>query len=94
MKYAAASLFALLAVQSAGLAQDLYDPTVLRSVAIQFQDTNWLTLLKQNYQSQTNILADITIEHRFSGVRAVIEGSLHRGDGHVVQLIARRLAAS
>ena len=39
-------------------------------------------------------LADITIEHRFSGVRAVIEGSLHRGDGHVVQLIARRLAAS
>jgi hypothetical protein len=62
MKYAAASLFALLAVQSAGLAQDLYDPTVLRNMAIQFQDTNWLTLLKQNYQSQTNILADITID--------------------------------
>lgn len=46
----------------AALAQDFYDPTVLRTVEIDFQDTNWWQLLQQNYQSQTNILADLTVE--------------------------------
>lgn len=43
-------------------AQDLYDPTVLRNVDLQFHDTNWWTLLQQNYSSQTNILADMSVE--------------------------------
>lgn len=30
------------------------------------------------------------IVHRFEGVRAVHEGPLHRGDGHVVQVVARK----
>ena len=37
--------------------------------------------------------ADFTgcrIEHRFSGVRRVVEGTLHTGDAHVAQLVARR----
>ena len=33
---------------------------------------------------------DATIEHRFSGVRHIVEGPLHSGDGHVVQLVVRR----
>lgn len=33
-----------------------------------------------------------TVEHRFSGVRRVVEGSLHHGDAHVAQLVARRPA--
>jgi hypothetical protein len=44
------------------LAQDLYDTTVLRTIEITFHDINWLTLLEQNYSSQTNILADLEIE--------------------------------
>jgi SAM-dependent methyltransferase len=31
-----------------------------------------------------------TIEHAFTGVRSVLEGNAHRGDGYVVQVIARR----
>jgi SAM-dependent methyltransferase len=34
-----------------------------------------------------------TIEHRFSGVRRVVEGPLHSGDGHVVQLVVRKGAS-
>jgi SAM-dependent methyltransferase len=34
--------------------------------------------------------ADAIIEHRFSGVRRVVEGPLHSGDGHVVQLVVRK----
>jgi len=41
---------------------DLYDPTVLRTVNLQFHDANWWTLLQQNYASQTNILADLTMD--------------------------------
>lgn len=31
-----------------------------------------------------------TIVHRFSGVRSVVEGPLHSGHGHVVQLVVRK----
>lgn len=31
-----------------------------------------------------------TVVHRFSGVRRVVEGPLHNGDGHVVQLVVRK----
>jgi len=34
--------------------------------------------------------AGAAIVHRFSGVRSVIEGPLHSGDGHVVQLVVRK----
>jgi SAM-dependent methyltransferase len=34
--------------------------------------------------------AGAAIVHRFSGVRRVVEGPLHTGDGHVVQLVVRK----
>lgn len=40
-----------------------------------------------------DVLADFAgcaIEHAYMGVRPVLEGNAHRGDGHVVQVIARR----
>jgi hypothetical protein len=43
-------------------AQDLYDTTVLRTFAIQFDDPNWLQLLRNNYASQTLILADLVVD--------------------------------
>lgn len=55
---AAAFLFAPITAS----AQDLYDINVLRTVNLQFHAVNWWTLLQQNYASQTNILADLTIE--------------------------------
>ncbi len=50
----------MLAGTTAG--QDLYDTTVLRTINLQFHDANWLQLLRQNYQSETPILADMTVE--------------------------------
>ncbi len=47
---------------SAAQAQDLYDTTVLRSLNFTFHDVTWWNLLKLNYQSQTNILADLEVE--------------------------------
>jgi hypothetical protein len=38
-------------------------------------------------------LDGIEIVHRHTGVRAVIEGRFHSGDGEVVQLVVRRTAA-
>lgn len=46
----------------AAVAQDLYDTTVLRTFSFTFHDANWLTLLRQNYASQTNILADLVVD--------------------------------
>lgn len=43
-------------------AQDLYDTTVLRTLNITFHDANWLSLLRQNYTSETEILADLEVE--------------------------------
>jgi hypothetical protein len=43
-------------------AQDLYDTTVLRTFNFQFHDADWLTRLRNNYVSQTNILADLTVD--------------------------------
>lgn len=42
--------------------QDFYDESVVREVTLDFQDNNWWQLLKQNKASQTNILADMTID--------------------------------
>ncbi|MBK8913772.1 MAG: CotH kinase family protein [Phycisphaerales bacterium] len=42
--------------------QDLYDTTVLRTFAFEFHDADWLSRLRANYASQTNILADLTVD--------------------------------
>lgn len=52
----------LFASSSCAFAQDLYDPAILRTFNIVFHDANWLTLLRQNYASETNILADLTVD--------------------------------
>jgi hypothetical protein len=51
-----------LGLVGSALAQDLYDPAVLRTIHIDFHDANWLTLLQQNYVSETEILADLTVD--------------------------------
>lgn len=53
---------ALQASHKPATAQDLYDTTILRTLNFVFHDANWLTLLQQNYASQTNILADLTVD--------------------------------
>jgi spore coat protein CotH len=57
-----AGLAVALAVAPVGAAQDLYDPGTLRTFQIQFNDANWLQLLRQNYTSGTNILATLTVD--------------------------------
>jgi len=42
--------------------QDLYDPATLRTFALNFHDANWLALLRQNYASETLILADLSVD--------------------------------
>lgn len=58
----AACALLLSALPLAATAQDFYDPATLRTVNLQFHDANWLTLLRQNYASETNILADFTVD--------------------------------
>jgi len=53
---------AALALSAGALAQDLYDTTVLRTINITFHDANWLQLLRNNYVSQTDILADLELD--------------------------------
>ena len=47
---------------SVSSAQDLYDPSTLRTMDLNFHDTNWLSLLRQNYATGNLILADMTVE--------------------------------
>ena len=58
----AARALLLFALPFVAAAQDFYDPATLRTVNLQFHDANWLTLLRQNYASETNILADLTVD--------------------------------
>ena len=53
---------ALLGAATGARAQDLYDPAVLRTFDISFHDANWLELLRANYASETNILADVVVD--------------------------------
>lgn len=64
LRFVAAALLATASLACAGhaRAQDLYDTTVLRTFALTFHDANWLTLLRQNYTSETNILADLVVD--------------------------------
>ncbi len=59
---AAIAVIGLLASSGAARAQDLYDTSVLRTFALTFHDADWLTLLQQNYASETNILADLVVD--------------------------------
>lgn len=56
------SVTAVIAMTATVAAQDLYDTTVLRTLNFTFHDANWMTLLRANYASQTNILADVTVD--------------------------------
>lgn len=46
----------------AAQAQGLYDTTLLRTIELRFHDADWKQLLRDNYASETNILADMTVE--------------------------------
>lgn len=50
------------ALAGSARAQDLYDTTVLRNLALTFHDANWLSLLRANYDTGVYILADLEVE--------------------------------
>lgn len=58
----AALLLCLLLPPLSASAQDLYDPATLRTIQINFHDSDWETRLRANYASATNILADIVVD--------------------------------
>lgn len=43
-------------------AQDFYDPNVLRTIDITFTESNWETLLRQNYASETDLIGSVTVD--------------------------------
>jgi hypothetical protein len=57
-------------------AQDLNDPATLRTFNIVFHDANWLTLLRQNYASETNIFADLTVDGVTYPQRLCVRGNI------------------
>lgn len=59
----AASLAAVLAVPALGQVPDLYDPDTVRDVWLTFSQANYWTLLLNNYQSETNIAADMRVDN-------------------------------
>lgn len=61
-RFSACALLLSVLPATSAMAQDFYDPDTLRTVNIVFHDANWLTLLRQNYASATNILADLTVD--------------------------------
>lgn len=76
MKTIRIGLAALCLSAGQAAAQDFYDPSVLRTVDLQFHDANWWQLLQQNYVSQTNILADMTVDGQvYPGVGVRIRGN-------------------
>ena len=52
----------LISLAGAAAAQDLYDTSIVRTMNLSFHDANWLTRLRQNYASETPILADLTVD--------------------------------
>ena len=61
---------------SPAVAQDLYDPATVRTIDLTFQDPNFLSLLRQNFTSQTMIQADLTMEGiTYPGVGVRIRGN-------------------
>ena len=45
------------------MAQDLYDPTVLRTINISFTQSNWEALLRSNYASETDLAGTVTVDN-------------------------------
>ncbi|MFG0293846.1 MAG: CotH kinase family protein [Phycisphaerales bacterium JB050] len=60
--YIALAMLVSASLASLANAQDLYDTSVLRSFNITFHDSNWLQLLRQNYSTETPILADLEVD--------------------------------
>jgi CotH kinase protein/Lamin Tail Domain len=58
---AAVLLFSALPASSL-YGQDFYDPATLRTVDISFHDADWLPRLRQNFNTGTNILADLSVD--------------------------------
>ncbi|MFB9068151.1 hypothetical protein [Pseudofulvimonas gallinarii] len=75
---------------------DLYDPETLRTFSPQFHDANWLQLLRDNYASETLILADLTVDgvtYPDVGVRIRPDRNRPR-DGWAVSVAVRPADAS
>ena len=62
VRMAASFGLALLAVTPDAPAQDLYDPTVLRTFALTFAQPDWEAQLRANYNSQVPIPADLVLD--------------------------------
>lgn len=61
---------------------DLYDPSVLRTLNIEFHDANWLQLLRNYYDTGTYILADLEVD----GIEYPDVGVRIRGNTSYTQL--------
>lgn len=44
------------------VADEFYDETVLRTLELEFSETNWWSLLTANYQSKTNLAATLIVD--------------------------------
>jgi len=55
---------ALSCLSAVSVAQDLYDPSVLRTVNITFTQSNWQTLLRSNYASETDLAGTVEVDGR------------------------------
>lgn len=63
MSFQRSTVAALLATTGVTLsAQDLYDENTLRSLHLTFAQSNWYTLLQQNYGTGVELAADLTVD--------------------------------
>jgi len=56
-----AFILALLCTPLSSQAPDLYDETVLRTLELTFQQSDWYQQLQANYSSQTDLMADLEV---------------------------------
>jgi hypothetical protein len=52
----------LLLLSNLAIAQDLYEESIMREVHLDFQQSNWWTLLENNYGTGIEITADMTVD--------------------------------
>ncbi len=69
---------------AAGQAPDLYDPTTYRTFYLTFAQSNWFTLLQQNYVSEVEIPGTLTVD----GIALPNVGVRIRGNTSYTQLPA------
>ena len=55
-------LLALLAGQVPAAQEDFYDETVLRTLELEFSQSDWWNQLEDNYQAGENIIAALTVD--------------------------------